>query len=47
MDVLSIYRNATILSYQEDGGEVKAFDLSDIGAKTYPIDPLIFSAAKE
>jgi hypothetical protein len=47
LDVLSIYRNATILSYQEDGGEVKAFDLSDIGAKTYPIDPLIFSAAKE
>ncbi len=47
LDVLSIHRNATILSYQEDGGEVKAFDLSDIGAKTYPIDPLIFSAAKE
>ena len=47
LDVLSIYRNATILSYQEDGGEVKAFDLSDIGAKTYSIDPLIFSAAKE
>ena len=47
LDVLSLYRNATILSYQEDGGEVKAFDLSDIGAKTYPIDPLIFSAAKE
>ena len=47
LDVLSLYRNATILSYQEDSGEVKAFDLSDIGAKTYPIDPLIFSAAKE
>ena len=47
LDVLSLYRNATILSYQEDGGEVRPFDLSDIGAKTYPIDPLIFSAAKE
>ena len=47
LDVLSIYRNATILSYQKDGGEVRAFDLSDIGAKSYPIDPLMFSAAKE
>ena len=47
LDVLSIYRNATILSYQKDGDEVKAFDLSDIGAKSYPIDPLMFSVAKE
>jgi hypothetical protein len=47
LDVLSIYRNATILSYQEDGGEVKAFDLSDIGFQTYPVDPSMFSVAKE
>jgi hypothetical protein len=47
LDVLSIYRNATILSYQEDGGEVKAFDLSDIGFQTYPVAPSMFSVAKE
>jgi hypothetical protein len=47
LDVLSIYRNATILSYQEDGGEVKAFDLSDIGFQTYPVGPSMFSVAKE
>ena len=47
LDVLSLYRNATILSYQEDGGEVKRFELSDIGAKSYPIDPNMFSVAKE
>jgi len=47
LDVLSIYLNATILSYQEDGGEVKAIDLSDIGFQTYPVDPSMFSVAKE
>ncbi|QWD17863.1 hypothetical protein G6700_09280 [Polynucleobacter paneuropaeus] len=47
LDVLSLYRNATILSYQEDSGEVKAFDLSDIGFQTYPVDPNMFSVAKE
>jgi len=39
LDVLSLYRNATILSYQEDDGQVRPFDLSDIGAKSYPIEP--------
>jgi hypothetical protein len=47
LDVLSLYRNATILSYHEDGGEVKPFDLSDIGFQTYPVDPSMFSAVKE
>ena len=47
LDVLSLYRNATILSYQKAGGEVKAFDLSDIGFQTYPVDPQMFSATKE
>ena len=45
-EVLSLYRMATILDYQQDGGEVKRFDLSDIGAKSYPINPNIFLMAK-
>ncbi|MBU3555668.1 hypothetical protein [Polynucleobacter sp. UB-Piko-W3] len=44
--VLSLYRMATILDYQQDSGEVKRFELSDIGAKSYPIDPNMFSVAK-
>ena len=44
--VLSPYRMATILDYQQDSGEVKRFELSDIGAKSYPIDPNMFSVAK-
>jgi hypothetical protein len=47
LDVLSLYRNATILSYQEDSGEMRPFDLSDIGFQTYPVDPSMFSAVKE
>jgi len=47
LDVLSLYRNATILSYQKAGGEVKAFDLSDIGFQTYSVDPSMFSVAKQ
>lgn len=45
-EVLSLYRMATILDYQQDGGEVKRFDLSDIGAKAYPINPNMFLMAK-
>ena len=45
-EVLSLYRMATILDYQQDSGEVKRFELSDIGAKSYPIDPNMFSVAK-
>jgi hypothetical protein len=37
---------ATILDYQQDSCEVKRFELSDIGAKSYPIDPNMFSVAK-
>ena len=44
--VLSLYRMATILDYQQDSGEVKRFELFDIGAKSYPIDPNMFSVAK-
>jgi hypothetical protein len=47
LDVLSLYRNATILSYQEDSGEMRPFDLSDIGFQTYPVDPQMLSATKE
>lgn len=46
LEVLSLYRIATILDYQEDGGPVKQFELSDIGAQSYPIDPNIFLMAK-
>ena len=45
-EVLALYRLATILDYQEDGGPVKRFELADIGAKSYPIDPNIFLMAK-
>jgi hypothetical protein len=44
--VLSLYRMATILDYQQDSCEVKRFELSDIGAKSNPIDPNMFSVAK-
>jgi hypothetical protein len=37
---------ATILEYQEDAGEVKRFDLSDIGAKSYPVNPDMFLMVK-
>ena len=46
LEVLSLYRLATILDYQEDGGQVKQFELSDIGAQSYPIDPGIFLMAR-
>jgi hypothetical protein len=44
--MLNLYRMATILGYQEDGGPVKRFELTDIGFKTYPVDPKIFSINK-
>jgi len=46
LEVLSIYRLATILDYQDQSGEIKEFDLSEIGFKTYPVDPSTFSASK-
>jgi len=46
LEVLSIYRLATILDYQDQSGEIKEFDLSKIGFKTYPVDPSTFSASK-
>ena len=46
LEVLSLYRLATILDYQEDGGQVKQFELSDIGAQSYPIDPGTFLMAR-
>lgn len=47
LDVLSLYRNTTILSYQKDDAEIRSFDSSDIGFQTYPVDPRMFSASKE
>lgn len=35
--VLSIYRNATILSYQETGQIEKIFQLSDVSIKMKPV----------
>jgi hypothetical protein len=46
LEVLGLYRMATILEYQEDAGEVKRFDLSDIGAKSYPVNPDMFLMVK-
>lgn len=45
-EVLSLYRMATILDYQQDGGEIKRFELSDIGAQSYPVDPDMFLISK-
>jgi len=42
-EVLSLYRMATILEYKEDCGQARRFELSDIGAKSYPINPNTFS----
>jgi hypothetical protein len=46
LEVLSLYRLATILDYQEDGGQVKQFALSDIGAQSYAIDLTTFLMPK-
>ncbi|QWD63863.1 hypothetical protein [Polynucleobacter sp. MWH-UH2A] len=46
IEVVSLYRDATILEYQEGEGALIQFDLSDIGAQSYPIDPNAFSAIK-
>ena len=43
---LSLYRMASILDYQEDGGPVRIFKLSDISAKSYPTNPNMFSMTK-
>jgi hypothetical protein len=46
IEVVSLYRDATILEYQEGGGALIQFDLSDIGAQSYPIDPNAFLATR-
>ena len=46
LEVLSLYRLATILEYQEGNGEVKEFEMSDIGFQSHPIDPDVFSINK-
>ena len=45
-EVLGLYRMATILEYQEDGGEVKQFDLSNVRFQSRPIVPAMFLVAK-
>ena len=45
-EALSLYRMASILDYQEDGGPVTIFKLSDISAKSYPTNPHMFSMTK-
>ena len=46
LEVLDLYRMATILDYQEDGGPVKRFELADIGVQPYPINPNMFVMTK-
>ena len=45
-EVLSVYRLATILEYQEGNGKVKVFEMSEIGFQSHPIDPDVFSINK-
>ena len=45
--VMSLYRKATILDYQEGDGEVKSFNLSSVRFQCSPIDPNQFTAAKQ
>jgi hypothetical protein len=46
IEVLSLYRLATILDYQKEDGDIRRFELSDIGFQTYPVDSKIFSIVK-
>jgi hypothetical protein len=46
LEVLSLYRSATILEYQEGDGKVKEFEVFDIGFHSHPIDPDVFSINK-
>lgn len=46
IEVVSLYRDATILEYQEGETVFRQFTLSDIGAQSYPIDPNHFLVAK-
>ena len=46
LEVLSLYRSATILEYQEGEAPLKQFELSDVGAQSYPINPDVFLATK-
>lgn len=46
-EVMSMYRKATILDYQEGDGEFKPFDISNIRFQCSPIDLNQFSAAKQ
>lgn len=46
-DVLNIYRNATILSYQEEDREIVTFDQAHILSESFPVDPLQFARNKQ
>jgi len=46
IEVVSLYRDATILEYQGNDGIFRQFALLDIGAQTYPIDPNDFLVTK-
>ena len=46
IEVVGLYRDATILEYQEGEGALKQFELSDIGVQSYPINPDAFLAIK-
>ncbi len=46
IEVVSLYRDATILEYQEGENAPTPFELSDIGSQAYPIDPNAFLVAK-
>jgi hypothetical protein len=43
VEVLSLYRSATILDYQENSGNVKQLNLSDIKFQMHPVDFNMFS----
>jgi hypothetical protein len=47
IEVMGIYRNATILTYQEDNGEVISFDSTQSLFESFPVDPIKFSRNKE
>jgi hypothetical protein len=46
LEVLNLYRSATVLEYQEGNGEIKEFELSDIEFQSHPINPDVFSINK-
>jgi hypothetical protein len=46
LEVLSLYRMATILEYQDESGKTNEFDPSEIGLQSYPVDPNLFALNK-